>query len=126
MDQSTAAAPIIFLVGKDELLLYLLQRYFEQSLCQLIPWLSIPTITEIKRITPSVIIFSTIEFLEDAQSLLDRISDQEIPILVCTSLACEAQARELGADACLIHPLTYEHFKLVLASVCPVNSNVSG
>lgn len=127
MTESTTAAPgKIILVGNDERLVYLLQRYFEQSAFQLIPWLTIPSAAEIKRVNPTMLIFSTIELLEMAQSLLDHTSTHEIPVLVCTSLACEAHARELGADACLLHPLSYECFRITMAGVFPMESKLSG
>ncbi len=126
MTLSTGVPNTIILVGKDERLAYLLQRFIEQSPCVLIPWLTIPSAIEIKQIHPSVIIFSTIELLEAAQPLMDHTSANEIPVMVCTSVAGEAHARELGADACLLHPLTYDHFIAVLAGICPLESNVSG
>jgi hypothetical protein len=126
MNRSTGIPKTIILVGNDERLVYLLQRFIEQSPCVLIPWLTIPSAEEIKRIHPSVIIFSTIELLEAAQPLMDHTSAHEIPVMVCTSVAGEAHARELGADACLFHPLTFDHFNTVLAGICPVESNVSG
>jgi len=127
MSQSNEpASEIIILVGNDERLVYLLQRYFESSPYQLVPWFNIPSVTEITSVRPIVIIFSTIELLENAQSLLEHTTACDIPILVCTAVAGEAHARELGADACLLHPLTYDNFRAVLISVCPMESDVSG
>ena len=120
------ASEKIILVGKDERLVYLLQRYFEASPYQLVPLLAIPTLIEITRIVPVVVIFSTIELLESAENLLVHTSKHDIPILVCTAVAGEAHARELGADGCLLHPLTYDTFRRVLATVCPMKSDVSG
>lgn len=127
MSQSNATlSEIIMLVGNDERLVYLLQRYFEASPYKLVPWLNNPSLSEIVSIHPIVIIFSTIELLENAQLLLEHASARDIPVLVCTAVAGEAHARELGADACLLHPLTYDGFKAVLNSVCPMEFDVSG
>ena len=123
---NTTSQNTIILVGNDERLVYLLQRYFEQTSCQLIPWGNIPSVIEMDSIQPCMIIFSTVELLESAQSLLDHTSEDEIPVLVCTSVAGEAHARELGADACLLHPLTYANFKAALAGIYPLESNLSG
>ncbi|MBA3074624.1 MAG: hypothetical protein FP831_13565 [Anaerolineae bacterium] len=127
MSQSNdIAIESVILVGNDERLVYLLKRYFEASPYQLVPWLTIPSLNEITRIRPIVIIFSTIELLEIAQTLLNYTSLHDVPVLVCTAVAGEAHARELGADACLLHPLTYANFRAVLTSVCPMESDVSG
>jgi len=80
---------------------------------------SIPSIGEINRLQPAAIIFSSVEQLQVAQPLAGSLSTHEIPILVCASPADEALARELGADACLLHPLTYDNFRAVVSSVCP-------
>lgn len=126
MSQANRSRNTIILVGNDERLVYLLQRFIEQSECQLIPWLAIPSAAEITRILPSVIVFSTIDLLEAAQPLLDLTTEHEIPIMVCTSVAGEAHARELGADECLFHPLTLNHFKAALTGICPAESIESG
>lgn len=126
MSQSNATvSEKIILVGNDERLVYLLQRYFEASPYQLVPWLNTPSATEILKIHPVVVIFSTIELLENAQNILDHTSARDIPVLVCTSVAGEAHARELGADACLFHPLIYDDLMSVMAGVCPMDSNLS-
>jgi CheY-like chemotaxis protein len=121
MSQSNGnLSQIVMLIGNDERLVYLLQRYFEESPYQLVPWLAIPADEEIERLHPVVIIFSTIELLESAQNLLNHTAGRDIPVLVCTAVAGEAHARELGADACLLHPLTYDDFRSVLTNVCPM------
>lgn len=116
----------VMLVGNDERMVYLLQRYFEASPYKLVPSLTNPTLDEIIIIHPVVVIFSTIELLEKAQILLSYTSLHDVPVLVCTAVAGEAHARELGADACLLHPLTYDNFKAVLSSVCSMEFDVSG
>jgi len=127
MSQSSKlVSEIVILVGNDERMVYLLTRYFEASNYQLVPWLATPSLTEITRIHPVVIIFSTIEQLENAQYLFNYTSANDIPVVVFTSLADEAQARELGADACLLHPLTYDNFKTVMAGICPMAFDLSG
>lgn len=123
MSQSNEpVSKIIILVGNDERLVYLLKRYFEVSPYQLVPWINVPSVSEIKSIHPAVIIFSTIELLENAQVILEHAPARDIPILVCTAVAGEAHARELGADACLLHPLIFDDFMTVMASVCPMES----
>ncbi len=120
------APDLIYLVGNDERLIYLLQRYFESGNHRLMPSFKTPTVAEVKKEQPCMLIFSTIELLEEAQSLLEYASAHDLPVLVCTSVADEARARELGADACLIHPLTYENFTAALSVVFPFMEGESG
>jgi hypothetical protein len=67
---------------------------------------------------PATILFTSIESLEAAQLLVTGLANCDIPVLVCCSVADEARVRELGADHCLLHPLTYEGFHKVLAAAC--------
>ena len=127
MNQPTATVTDkIILVGNDERLFYLLKRFVEQSPCELIPWLNIPSAAEIITLNPSLIIFSTIDHLEESQSLLEHTSAHEIPVMVCISLADEAHAHELGADVCLFHPLSFENFKNAMSGICQVEADESG
>ena len=96
---------------------YLLGRYAEQSGCRIIFQESLPA--NIDHLHPSVIIFSSPEILKSEHSLVETLSKKEIPILVCASIADEVEARELGADGCLLHPLKYENFISVLAAFLP-------
>jgi hypothetical protein len=114
--------PLLF-IGNDPLLAYLLKRYAVQSGCQMILRDSFPEPGEIGKLRPIAIIFASIERLQAGQSLMDTLSTYEIPVLVCASLADEAYASELGADACLYHPLTYDGFWAVLSAVCPPEKN---
>ncbi len=123
---ASAVPGLIFLVGNDERLTYLLLRYFESGNYTLIPSLTIPTVTEVIEKQPCTVIFSTIELLEGSQTLLEYASAHDLPVLVCTSVADEARARELGADACLVHPLTYENFNAALSVVFPLAGSESG
>jgi hypothetical protein len=111
------AQSTIMVIGKDTMLTYLLQRYAEQSGCQMIQRISAPWIVELRQLKPAAIIFSSLEYLQAGQSLVDDLSVHEILVLVCASVADEVRARELGADACLFHTLTYENFCAALTVV---------
>jgi DNA-binding response OmpR family regulator len=100
----------ILLIGSDTMLGYLLKRYAERSGYQLATNQKILPAEEVKAINPAVIIFLSIELLESAQPLVEELANLDTPILVCSSIAEEARARELGADFCLMHPLTYDSF----------------
>ena len=104
-------------IGNDKRMAYLLKRYAEQSGSNMIFMESVPR--NLDHLRPSIIIFSSLEIFKSARNLVETIAKKEIPILVCTSIADEVNARELGADACLLHPLKYENFISVLTVFLP-------
>jgi DNA-binding response OmpR family regulator len=105
----------ILMVGNDSMLSYLIKRYAEQSGFTMDSTTSLPTLTEIQKINPSFIIFSSLEVLQESQAWLVNLGDMEIQILVCSGIGEEVAARESGADDCLFHPLTYDDFRKALA-----------
>lgn len=107
----------ILMIGSDDRLAYLLKRYTEQSNCLTLETPLALTTAEITRLRPAAVVFSSIEQLDAAQTLVESLVTQETSILVCASLSDEVRARELGADTCLIHPLTYEAFWSALSSL---------
>lgn len=114
---SLQTQPVILLIGKDETLSYLLARFAEHTGYE---WkISADHVagSEIAAIKPAVIIFLSTELLAMDQSLLTELSDLEAPIVVCSSVLEQARARELGADYCLLHPLTLSAFQTALATV---------
>jgi CheY-like chemotaxis protein len=98
------------MIGYDAWLAYLLGRYAEQGGYQITACPDLPTAAEVSLAKPQVVLFPTLDCLEKAQSLVAYLANVDIPILVCSSLADESRARELGADHCLLHPLTYDGF----------------
>jgi hypothetical protein len=109
----------LLVIGNDHLLIHLLRRYAEQSGWQLIERTLAPGMTALSHWRPDAIIFLSLEHLQSAQALVAGLAAHETPVLVCASIADQARARELGADACLLHALTYEHFSAVLSATCP-------
>lgn len=109
----------IFMVGKDDRLEYLLQRYAEQIGRDILTMTALPPDHEIDHLQPAALIFSSMEHLQAAQPLAESLSTREIPLFVCAALSDEVRARELGADACLLHPLTYDNFRAALSKVGP-------
>jgi DNA-binding response OmpR family regulator len=104
-------------IGSDPMLSYLLNRYAEQSGCQMLQRVTAPGVVEMRQLKPAAIIFSSLEYLHAAQALVEDLAVHEILVLVCVSVADEVRARELGADACLFHPLTYDNFCATLSAV---------
>lgn len=98
----------IILIGNDPTLDYLLSRFAARCGCRLSMLTDIPSSEEIQSKKPRLILFSSMENLEAAQTLVGKLAGGEIPLGVCAAVSDEARARELGADHCLVHPLTYE------------------
>jgi CheY-like chemotaxis protein len=108
--------PKILIVGNDTALTYLVGRYAERSGYDMVAAPSVSSAEEICKQQPAAIFFPSIESLEAAQSLVVALTNDDIPILVCSSAADEMRAYELGADYCLLHPLTYDGFMAALVA----------
>lgn len=107
----------ILIIGNDTTLCYLLGRFAERSGYQLkVDAENIPS-HDIAALDPAAIIFLSIELLAKKQTFLTELAGLDIPILVCSSVAEETRALELGADYCLLHPLTYDDFQITLANI---------
>ena len=106
--------PTILLIGNDTALNYLFGRFAERCGYQLVVRLEKPSVTEVTAVSPVMIVFPSLEILEAFQILVGELSSLDIPIMVCSSVADEAKARELGADFCLTHPVSYDDFQSTL------------
>jgi DNA-binding response OmpR family regulator len=106
----------ILMIGNDMALTYLVGRYADRSGYTIATLQTVPSAEEVCKQQPVALLFPSIERLGAAQSLIAELSQCDIPILVCSSIADEARARELGADYCLLHPLTYDAFLAALAA----------
>jgi len=106
----------ILVIGADTALVYLLGRYAEQSGCRIAMMPTIPSATEVCDLQPTAILFLSFESLGAAQLLIADLGYCDIPVWVWSSVADEVRARELGADYCLVHPLTYDNFLAALAA----------
>lgn len=104
----------IVVLGGDSSLQYLLERYagragysisFEKS----------PLLAEaVQRSEPEAVIFPSVEILEGVQALVAKLTNCDIPIIVCSSILDQTKTRELGADYCLLHPLEFDSFSSIL------------
>ncbi len=106
--------PIILMIGGDGMLGYLIGRYAETSGYRLRAVPAAPAAVEVRALQPAAVLFPSVENLEASRGLVAELVNLDIPLLVCTPVAGEARARELGADYCLLHPLTYEQFLTAL------------
>lgn len=106
----------ILMLGNDSALAYLIGRYAAQSGYRVTVMQGVLQAEDVCALKPAAILFTSVESLESAQSLVTGLANCDIPVLVCSSIADEARARELGADHCLLHPLTYDSFIAALAA----------
>lgn len=108
--------PKILMIGNDSPINYLIKRFAEQSGCPIDVHASNPTAREISSSKASILLFTSIESLEAAQGIIFKLAKYEGLVMVCASVVDEYRARELGADYCLLHPLTYESFTAALST----------
>ena len=108
------AQPTVLFIGNDSALSYLLGRFAERSGYRLTAGLENLSAGDITVIDPTVIIFQSTELLETSQALVGELISLDAPIMVCSAVGDESRARELGADYCLTHPLTYDGFQTAL------------
>ena len=115
---SPQAKQTLLFMGNDTELSYLLGRFAEQSEYQLTVAPEKASIRDVTATNPLAIIFSSMDFLSEAQNLAIELTSLDVPIIVCSSLTDQVRARELGADSCLLHPITFDGFQnaLVVAS----------
>ncbi len=105
----------ILLMGTDSDLGYLLGRFAEQGEYRLRIVSETISIRDVTTADPMAIIFPSTDVLDQSQALVAELTSLDVPIIVCSSLTDEARARELGADSCLLHPMTYDGFQNALA-----------
>jgi len=106
--------PTVLVIGHDVALHYLLGRFAERSGYQLKANTENMSDRDIAAIHPAAIIFLSTEVLAKHRTLLTELAGLDMPILVCSSVIEKARAIELGADYCLLHPLTYDDFQAAL------------
>ena len=109
------ARPVILLIRNDTTLSYLLGRFAERNGNELVISSENLSIKQIELANPAVIIFTSTELLATNRTQVEELSSLDILIMVCSSVAEEGRARELGADHCLLHPLTYNDFQTAMA-----------
>ena len=104
----------IILIGNDPSLAYLIGRYAERHGWRVEMLPNLPEVKEVWERKPRLVLFASIEGLESAQALAHELVLGDTPVGVCASASDQVRAQELGADLCLLHPLTYDSFSTVL------------
>jgi CheY-like chemotaxis protein len=111
----------LVIISNNASFIYLIQRYADRigfSVTVVLPTVLAETIS---RSVPIAAIFSSTENLEASQALVTELTNRDVPIMVCSSEIDQIRTRELGADYCLLHPLTYDEFQAALASITASN-----
>ncbi len=106
--------PLVLLIGTNASLAYLIERYAELSGLSIHIMPTIPPAQVVLALHPAAVLFLSLANLEVSQPRIAELESSDIPLLVCSAATDEARARELGADYCLEHPLTYDHFLTAL------------
>ena len=115
MKVNPKAKQTLMLMGNDTELSYLLGRFAEQSRYELTIAPEKVSVQDVTVANPVAIIFSSMERLDKAQTLITELAHIEVPIIVCSSVSDQVRARELGADFCLLHPITLDGFQSALS-----------
>jgi CheY-like chemotaxis protein len=115
MDAMKTPQTGILVIGQDRALIYLLGRFAEKGGYRVVHLPEAPAAETIRALRPHAIVFTALEDLEKAQAQVVDLENDEIPILMCSSGTDLPQARELGADHFLLHPLSYEAFQAALS-----------
>jgi len=110
------AKQTLMLMGNDTELSYLLGRFAEQSNFELTIAPEKVSVQDVTVFNPAAIIFSSMGRLDMAQALIAELAHIEVPIIVCSSVSDQARASELGADFCLLHPITLDDFQSALST----------
>lgn len=109
--------PVILLIGRDDALIYLIERYARRGGLG-VHVSSSPTQAEVAALRPAAVWFSSLHELESLRPRQTGLIGDDDALLVCSSSATEtARANELGADYCTVHPLTYADFVIALDTV---------
>ena len=117
--------PAVAIIGGNSSINYLIGRYTERIGCS-ISVLPVSTpVEKIRGIEPVAVIFASLENLENSQVLAAELTNCDIPIIVCSSMADQTRIRELGADYCLLHPFGYDNFSAILGAVMSQGSEKS-
>jgi hypothetical protein len=107
----------LVVISNSAAFIYLIQRFADRigfSIMEALPSVLTETIC---RSEPVAVIFSSTEDLEASQALVAELTNRDVPIIVCSSEIDQIRTSELGADYCLLHPLTYGDFQAALAGI---------
>jgi DNA-binding response OmpR family regulator len=105
----------LVIIGGNSSFNYLIQRYAERAGYTITLLDSSVDIDAVCNLRPFGVVFPSLEDLEGFQ--ITELTNQNIPIIVCSSVSDQARAMECGADYCLFHPFLYDNFSRILAAI---------
>jgi CheY-like chemotaxis protein len=108
---------VILLIGADEALIYLMDRYAQRSGYRVHVADAPPAGALLRELKPAAVWFPSLESLEAMHPREGGLLSDDAPVIVCSSVADDTRARELGADYCALHPLTFPDFLAALSAV---------
>jgi DNA-binding response OmpR family regulator len=117
MPVTESSRPTILLVGDDDALTYLIERYGEQSGFRVAVERSPVAPGDRNGPDPAVVWLSSLDVLALYRPRETGLVSDDAPLVVCASVADDGRARELGADYSVMHPLTYPDFLAALSAV---------
>lgn len=107
----------IALVAGEQSLTYLMERYTERSGLGIEVVADPPPAAMLMEHAPALLWFPSLESLARWRGEAEHVAGNEPAVVVCTAVADERRARELGADYCLLLPLTYDDFRAAVSAV---------
>ena len=114
---TNSSRPTILLVGDDEALTYLIERYGERSGFRVQVERTPANVADVAVGDPAVVWLSSLDVLAAVRPRETGLIGDDAPVVVCSSVADDRRARELGADYAVLHPLTYPDFLAALSAV---------
>lgn len=114
---SSSIGSRIALVAGDASLTYLMERYTERSGLGIEVVADPPLANVLMEHAPALVWFPSLESLARWRAETEPMAGHEPAVVVCTSVPDERRARELGADYCLLLPLTYDDFRAAVSAV---------
>lgn len=107
----------LIILGGDSSFNYLIRRYAERLGYSIVNMPISTVVEQVHELKPAAVIFASMENLEGAQPLALGLANRDVPLIVCSSLADQIRARELGADYCLVHPFVYDNFSAIFDAI---------
>ena len=107
----------IALVAGDASLTYLMERYTERIGLGFEVVADPPPPTVLEAVSPGLVWFPSLDSLARWRGDGHPTTAAETAVVVCTSVPDERRARDLGADYCLLLPLTFDDFRAAVEAV---------
>ena len=105
----------IVVIAGDDGIDYLIARYANRAGIDV--RVAATLTPELLAAPPVAVWYSSMEALEHGRPRESGVVGDDAAVVVCSSVSDERRARELGADYCTVHPLTYPDFVAAMTAV---------